>query len=106
MLNYACNLRLASISLFITGFGLAAGFPVIISYIGTSYKNMSGTAIGFAMVIALIGNTLMNYAMGFISKTFGISSFTLVIIILLLIQSIILFTNSKKIKKYQLKLQL
>ncbi|WP_238868286.1 MFS transporter [Proteiniphilum propionicum] len=98
MLNYACNLRLASISLFITGFGLAAGFPVIISYIGTSYKNMSGTAIGFAMVIALIGNTLMNYAMGFISKTFGISSFTLVIIILLLIQSIILFTNSKKIK--------
>lgn len=98
MLNYAGSLRLASVSLFIAGFGLAAGFPVIISYIGTAYKHISGTAIGFAMVIALIGNTLLNYAMGFISKTFDISSFPLVIIILLLIQAIILFTNSKKIK--------
>lgn len=98
LLNYPGSLQLASISLFITGFGLAAGFPVIISYIGMAYKHISGTAIGFAMVIALIGNTLLNYAMGFISKTFDISSFPLVIIILLLIQAMILFTNSKKIK--------
>jgi MFS family permease len=98
LLNYPGSLQLASISLFIVGFGLAAGFPVIISYIGMTYKHISGTAIGFAMVIALIGNTLLNYAMGFISETFGISSFPLVIIILLLIQAMILFTNSKKIK--------
>ncbi|MEA5062165.1 MAG: MFS transporter [Proteiniphilum sp.] len=98
ILHYAGDLRIAAVSLFIAGFGLAAGFPVIISYIGTSYKNISGTAIGFAMVIALSGNTLLNYAMGFISKSFGISSFPIFIIILLLIQAIILFTNSKTIK--------
>jgi FHS family glucose/mannose:H+ symporter-like MFS transporter len=98
ILHYASDLRIAAVSLFIAGFGLGAGFPVIISYIGTSYKNISGTAIGFAMVIALSGNTLLNYAMGFISKSFGISSFPIFIIILLLIQAIILFTNSKTIK--------
>lgn len=99
ILNYAFDLHFAAISLFITGFGLAAGFPVIISYIGTAYKNISGTAIGLAMFIALTGNTLLNFAMGFISDSFGISSFPVFIIVLLLIQAIILFTNSKKLKK-------
>ncbi|SCD20823.1 Major Facilitator Superfamily [Proteiniphilum saccharofermentans] len=98
ILDYAYNLQLAAISLFIAGFGLAAGFPVIISYIGTAYKNISGTAIGLAMFIALTGNTLLNFTMGFISETFGISSFPVFIIILLLIQGIILLTNSKSIK--------
>ena len=97
-LKYSVDLQSAIISLFIVGFGLAAGFPVIISYIGTSYKNISGTAIGLAMFIALIGNTLMNIAMGFISESFGISSFPVLIIILLLIQAIILLTNLKTIK--------
>ena len=98
ILNYAINLPLAAISLFITGFGLAAGFPVIIGYIGTSYKYISGTAIGIAMSIALIGNTLLNFGMGFISESLGISSFPILIIVLLLIQTIILFTNFKTIK--------
>lgn len=98
ILNYAIDLPLAAISLFITGFGLAAGFPVIIGYIGTSYKYISGTAIGIAMFIALIGNTLLNFGMGFISESFGISSFPILIIVLLLIQTIILFTNFKTIK--------
>ncbi len=98
ILNFAVDLQLAAISLFIAGFGLAAGFPVIISYIGTSYKHISGTAIGFAMFIALIGNTVLNFAMGFISELFGILSFPIFIIILLLIQAIILFTNLKTIK--------
>ena len=98
ILNYTGDLQLAAISLFITGFGLAAGFPVIISYIGTSYKHISGTAIGLAMSIALIGNTLLNFTMGFISESFGISSFPLFIISLLLIQAIILVTSSKTIK--------
>lgn len=98
MLHYTADLQSAFISLFIAGFGLAAGFPVVVSYIGTSYKNMSGTAIGFAMVIALSGNTLLNVAMGFVSESFGISSFPLFIIVLLIIQAIILSTNSKTIK--------
>jgi MFS transporter, FHS family, glucose/mannose:H+ symporter len=52
------------ISVMLIGTGLGATFPVIISYIGTGYKSLSGTAIGIAMVIALGGNTLLNYLMG------------------------------------------
>lgn len=48
------------------GAGLGATFPVIVSYIGTRYKSLSGTAIGIAMVIALAGNTLLNYLLGFL----------------------------------------
>lgn len=98
MLHFATNMQLAAISLFIIGSGLAAGFPIIISYIGSSYKNVCGTAIGIAMFIALSGNTLINYSMGFISKTFGIYSFPVFIIILLLMQIMILFTQFKTIK--------
>jgi len=48
------------------GTGLGATFPVIVSYIGSRYKSLSGTAIGIAMVIALAGNTLLNYLLGFL----------------------------------------
>ncbi len=54
------------ISVILIGIVLGATFPVIISYIGTGYKSLSGTAIGIAMVIALSGNTLLNYLMGFL----------------------------------------
>ncbi|HHV04865.1 MAG: MFS transporter [Bacteroidales bacterium] len=54
------------ISVILTGTGLGATFPVIISYIGSRYKALSGTAIGIAMVIALAGNTLLNYLLGFL----------------------------------------
>ena len=54
------------ISLILTGTGLGATFPVILSYVGKRYKSLSGTAIGIAMVIALGGNTLLNYLVGFL----------------------------------------
>jgi fucose permease len=54
------------ISVILIGTGLGATFPVIISYVGSRYKSLSGTAIGIAMVIALAGNTLLNYLLGFL----------------------------------------
>ena len=41
--------------LIITGLGLAAGFPVILGYVGQLYANLSGTAFSIALVIALDG---------------------------------------------------
>jgi len=52
---------------FFIGFGLGATFPIIVSYIGQEFKNLSGTAIGMALVIALAGNTLLNSLVGFLS---------------------------------------
>jgi hypothetical protein len=50
----------------LVGVGLGATFPVVIAYIGTQYKALSGTAIGIAMAVALTGNVLLNYLLGFL----------------------------------------
>jgi len=94
-LYYASNFNLVAIGLFFSGFGLAAGFPVVLGVIGTLYKETTGTVIGLALFIALSGNTLLNYAMGYVTKMFEISFFPVFIFILLILQSIIVITNTK-----------
>ncbi|GAB6122548.1 MFS transporter [Dysgonomonas termitidis] len=95
LLNYTISFPMAATSLFITGFGLAAGFPVVVGTIGSMYKETTGTAIGFALFVALSGNSILNYVVGYISRAFEISSFPVFLAILLLMQAIIVFTNSK-----------
>lgn len=98
LLNWAATFPAAASGLFLIGFGLSAGFPVAIGLIGSAYKETSGTAIGMALFIALSGNSILNYAMGYISKTFEISSFPVFLAILLIIQFAIVLTNPKIIK--------
>ncbi|MDR2858910.1 MAG: MFS transporter [Mediterranea sp.] len=95
----SADLVISAISLFLCGFGLAAGFPVMIGLIGSIYRETPGTAIGLALFIALSGNSLLNYAMGYISESFGIGSFPLFLIVLLILQTIIIFANMKLINE-------
>ncbi|MCK4812644.1 MAG: MFS transporter, partial [Candidatus Marinimicrobia bacterium] len=60
--------------------GLAAGFPVMLAYVGERYADLSGIAFSFALVIALLGNTLLNLLVGFISRTYGIQYYTTILI--------------------------
>lgn len=46
------------------GFGAGATFPVILSYLGGVFKELSGTAFSIAMFIALCGNFLFNFVTG------------------------------------------
>lgn len=96
-LNYASSFILAAISLFLCGSGLAAGFPIMIGLIGSLYRETTGTAIGLALFIALSGNSILNYVIGHTTKLFGISSFPLSLIIILLLQTIIVIANRKTI---------
>jgi fucose permease len=97
-LGFSETFPLAATGLFAIGFGIAAGFPIAVGLIGSIYKETSGTAIGIALFIALSGNSLLNYAMGWVSKTFEINSFPLFVAILLVFQFIVIFTNPKIIK--------
>jgi fucose permease len=99
LLNWVSLFPAAALSLFLVGFGLAAGFPVAIGIIGSAYKETSGTAIGIALFIALGGNSILNYAMGYISKTFEMNSFPVFLAILLGLQAVMVFTNSEIINK-------
>ena len=84
----------AAMSLFLTGAGLAAGFPTMLGFVGNRYPLLSGTAFSFVLVIALIGNMLVNYSMGLVVENYGIkhlTTFTFTeLIILVLLASFIL----------------
>lgn len=78
------------------GVGLASGFPVVLSYVGRLYSDLSGTAFSLVITIALIGNVTCNYLMGLISQFYGISSFPMFLTLLLLIMSALILTIRKK----------
>lgn len=56
----------------LTGAGLAAGFPVMLGFVGNRHPSLSGTAFSIAFSIALTGNMLINYSMGLIAGSYGI----------------------------------
>lgn len=56
------------------GAGLAAGFPIMLSYVGERFRGLSGTAFSIAFSIALIGNIILNYSMGWVAQNFGIKN--------------------------------
>lgn len=61
---------------FLTGAGLAAGFPVMLGIVGSRHPDLSGTAFSIVFSVALIGNMLINYGMGIIASVYGISHLT------------------------------
>lgn len=71
LLLYADSYLQSVIALVTLGAGFASSFPVILSYIGHIYAQLSGTAFSIAFVIALTGNTLINYLFGLISDKYG-----------------------------------
>ncbi len=77
------------------GVGLAAGFPVILGYIGQTYTYLSGTAFSIVITIALIGNILANYAMGTIAERFGLGVLPSFIIIAVVAIMILLFITRR-----------
>jgi len=104
MLLYTVSYSVAFTALIIIGAGLAAGFPVILGYIGQLYADLSGTAFSIALVIALTGNTLLNYLFGIIANKYSISSLPvlllgciicLLLFLVMLKQKIIVKTKSE-----------
>ena len=80
ILIYTASYGLAFTALIIIGAGFAAGFPVILGYVGHLYASLAGTAFSIALVIALAGNTILNYLFGIISNKYSISSLPVLIL--------------------------
>lgn len=68
MMFFAQGLVLALPGLLLIGIGFAAGFPIILGYIGDQYPGLSGTAFSVAFVIALTGGMLLPYIAGWIGN--------------------------------------
>lgn len=52
---FGTNAATTYIAMALIGFGVGATFPVILNYVGGSFRNLSGTAISIAVFIALVG---------------------------------------------------
>ena len=77
----AGSLPVAMAGLALLGIGFAAGFPVVLGFVGAQYARLSGTAFSIVLVLALTGNTLMNYSVGVVSQSSGIGVFPIVLIV-------------------------
>lgn len=75
--------------LFLFGMGLAIGFPLMLAIIGSLYKEMAGTAFSIVLVIGFLGNFSVNYLMGYLADSYGISIFSNILLGLLACMAIV-----------------
>lgn len=82
--------------LFLSGAGLAGGFPIMLGYAGERFPDLQGTAFSFVFTIALIGNILVNYLMGLIVDAYGVSRLPLVSYIEVFLMAVIFLVMRTK----------
>jgi fucose permease len=87
------------IGLVLLGSGLAAGFPIVLSYVGTLYPQFSGIAFSIVLVIALSGNILLNFFMGLISKIHGVGVFSTLLLTCTISLAAVLVITLKRISR-------
>ena len=97
MLHTPENYGVAVSGLICIGVGLAAGFPVMLGFVGSLYAAVSGTAFSIVLTIALIGNMLINFTMGVIAGNYGVENLTTVAFALLSAMLMISLVILKKI---------
>jgi len=97
LLSETLSYPVAFAGLVVIGIGLAAGFPVILGYVGQLYPHLSGTAFSIALVIALTGNTLINYFFGFIAAKYNVTHLPSLVITCTICMLVILLLIKQKI---------
>jgi fucose permease len=75
--------------LFLLGWGLSAGFPTLLGFLGERYQDLTGTAFSAAFVMALIGGSTLSYATGVLGDRFGLRVSLIVIPLGVLVQGLL-----------------
>jgi MFS family permease len=98
LLMFATNYGVSLAAALFIGAGLAAGFPVVLSYIGDLYPAQSGAAFSLVFFIALIGNMTINKSFGLLAQTHGIQLYTKVMLGCLAASALLLFLVVKQLR--------
>lgn len=96
ILQTASAFPVAAFGLILLGAGLAAGFPVMLGFVGELYWSLSGTAFSIVLTIALLGNMTLNFGMGVVAEAYGIGHYITFILSLLILMIILTVTISKR----------
>lgn len=83
------------------GAGLAAGFPIVLSYIGDLYPAQSGTAFSTIFFLALIGNMTINKSFGFVAQMHGVRQYTRVMLCCLAASAALLILLIRQLRQCQ-----
>ena len=97
LLMNSLSYNTAFAAVIVTGLGLAAGFPVILGYVGQLYANLSGTAFSIALAIALMGNTLLNYFFGWVARQYSVTYLPMQSIVCALFMFVLLILIKQRI---------
>ena len=98
VLSYSSSIIIVSVTLGITGFGLASAFPIVLGVVGDRFSKWSGTAFGMALTIALLGNITLNYLTGIITETYEIGTYALMVVIAGICTATFIVISVKKYK--------
>ncbi|HEY0731037.1 MAG TPA: MFS transporter [Chitinophagaceae bacterium] len=85
------------LGLFLSGAGVAGGFPIMLGFVGERFSNLSGTAFSFVFTLALIGNMMINYLMGIIVDRYGVSQLATVSYIEIALMAVLFFFIIQKL---------
>jgi MFS family permease len=92
--GYAISL----VAALLIGAGLAAGFPVVLGYIGDRYPSQSGTAFSTIFVLALTGNMAINKTFGYVAQIHGVGQYTRVMLVCLACSAILLLLVVRQLR--------
>lgn len=79
----------AEVGLFLLGFGLAAGFPILLGLLGGLYRDLTGTAFSAVLVMALIGGSTLPYLPAVLGDRYGLRASLVMVPIGLLAQGLL-----------------
>lgn len=99
LLAFFPSTAISIVTLVLFGLGAAAGFPIILSYAGELYPDLSGTAFSLVMVIGLIGSILFNYVMGVVAYRFDIEHFSILLLVASLSTILLLGFTLRKLSR-------
>ncbi|HEX5521654.1 MAG TPA: MFS transporter [Longimicrobiaceae bacterium] len=90
LLLASTQLALAALGIFLIGAGLAAGFPVVLGFVGDRYAALSGTAFSIVLTMGLIGGSLLPWTTGVLGQAYGLRSSLLLVPVALALQLVLL----------------
>lgn len=71
-IQVASSYFLSATGLVLIGAGLAAGYPIMLGFVGDRFASVSATAFSLVISMGLAGSMIINYVMGLIVEHYGI----------------------------------
>ena len=99
LLHFTKDITLIYLATSLIGFGVGATYPVVFDYLGSVFKDLSGTAFSIAIFIALWGQFTFNKITGIFFDGGHFGYFTITLALAVVMMMLILPIAKSKVKK-------